>query len=164
MTLDDAFSAIPEPSFVLVETTPPHSSTPFTSSGFIDLDSLASLPAEDVSFLQLKGCLHIPAKPILDELIQQYFLHIHPVVPILSEVEFWAMYNEGPTLAHSVGMSLFVLQAMLSASCVVCCQSSGTCNRIPSNKASSTSQAGQLNRQGFPTTAQPGAHFTAEPR
>ena len=91
----------------------------FTSSGFLDLDSLMKLPPEDVTFLEMKGCFHVPTRPSLDELVRQYFLHIHPFLPLLNEAEFWDMYNQEIATETSSTMSLFVFQAMLSASCAV---------------------------------------------
>lgn len=85
----------------------------------MELESLANLPSEDVAFLNMKGCLHLPDKPILNELVRQYFLHVHPMLPVLSESDFWAGFNNDAAQAGKGIVSLFVLQAMLAASCVV---------------------------------------------
>lgn len=91
----------------------------FTSVGFLDLDSLKRLPSEDVSFLELKGCLHVPIRSILDDIVRHYFSYIHPSLPVVNEAEFWDMYHQSNQSVAPKSMSLFLFQAILSASCVV---------------------------------------------
>lgn len=137
---------------------------PFSSYGFLGLDSLPILPAEDVTFLELKGCLHIPEKSNLDELIRQYFLHIHPLLPVIDEAEFWMMYRGGHEWPQSNTMSLFVLQAMLSASCVVGSSSLSLSRHFETYQTTSTYQPESFEKQDSQTTALLEVHSIAELR
>ncbi|PGH18097.1 hypothetical protein AJ79_00725 [Helicocarpus griseus UAMH5409] len=90
----------------------------FSFFSFLKLPDLAELSSEDAKFLEMKGCLHVPAKPILNEFVQQYFLHVHPCLPILNEADFWSMYHNVADPTRKVhSLSLFTLRAMLFASC-----------------------------------------------
>ncbi|TPX13018.1 uncharacterized protein E0L32_006663 [Thyridium curvatum] len=83
----------------------------FSCFPFIEADALYRLPPEDATFLEQKGCFHIPTRTILDEFMQQYFLHIHPIFPLLNERDFWTAYS-----ARTPGgarIPLFLMQAML---------------------------------------------------
>ncbi|KAH8694309.1 hypothetical protein BGW36DRAFT_430319 [Talaromyces proteolyticus] len=92
---------------------------PFSSYDFVSLDSLNRLPPEDISFLELKGCLHVPNRPILDVLLRRYFLHVHPCLPVLDEAEIWRMYDGNYSQNRSPQkLSLLVLQAIFFASSV----------------------------------------------
>ncbi|KAL2678472.1 hypothetical protein Neosp_009218 [[Neocosmospora] mangrovei] len=54
----------------------------------------------------------------MDEFVQQYFLHVHPTLPLINEQDFWAMYNAQPAEAMSTGrLSLVVVQAMMFLAC-----------------------------------------------
>ena len=71
----------------------------------------------DVNFLETQGCFRVPTRPILDEFIREYFLHIHPILPIINEKTFWKIYeNYDSTLPGVSRISLFVFHAMLFAS------------------------------------------------
>ncbi|KLJ05857.1 hypothetical protein EMPG_10711 [Blastomyces silverae] len=90
----------------------------FSFYRFIELRDLHTLPTEDVKFLEMKGCLHVPSGPILDEFVRQYFLHVHPCLPVLNEAEFWSMYaNRSDGIRKPRAISLFIVQAMFFASC-----------------------------------------------
>ncbi|KAF4495622.1 Cutinase transcription factor 1 beta [Fusarium agapanthi] len=80
--------------------------------GFISNPDLSKLPPEDVSFLRRQGCLNVPPRPILDEFIREYFLHVHPMLPLMNESVFWEEYGQ-----ETNKLSLFLIQAMLFASC-----------------------------------------------
>ena len=89
----------------------------FSYYGFLEAGPLSHIPPEDFTFLEHKGCFHLPSRTILDEFIREYFLHVHPVLPILDERQFWDVY-----LADGRGhkrMSLFLFRAMLFVSCSV---------------------------------------------
>lgn len=93
----------------------------FSFHRFLELKDLSRLPPEDVKYLEMKGCLHVPTGPVLDEFIRQYFLHVHPCLPMLNEAEFWDMYNNQFDQSRKRRtISLFTFQAMLFASCAVC--------------------------------------------
>ncbi len=94
---------------------------PFSYYSFLQVERLSTVQPDDVRFLEYKGCLHLPARPALDEFVREYFLHVHPSLPFLYEGLLWSMYEEhigGPE--KPVRHSLFVFQAMLFATCSVC--------------------------------------------
>jgi hypothetical protein len=87
---------------------------------FLALDNVGSIPIQDYQFLELQGCLHIPVRSILDIFVEQYFLHMHPMLPILDEGMFWDIYSQNPhARERSRKISLLVFQAMLFACCNV---------------------------------------------
>lgn len=85
---------------------------------FIRLPDLSKMPSEDIDCLSLQGCLQLPPRLILDEFVRQYFLHVHPIMPLLDEGHFWDIYcdrlGDGPDIER-IPMVLF--QAMLFVSC-----------------------------------------------
>ncbi|KAF4464173.1 cutinase transcription factor 1 beta [Fusarium albosuccineum] len=84
---------------------------------------LKALNIRDCDFSQLdtRGCLRVPAKPILDEFIRHYFLYVHPLLPLMNEADFWEAYDTPRTGADTntkgTPVSLLLLQAMMFASC-----------------------------------------------
>jgi hypothetical protein len=74
---------------------------------------------EDINYLDIKKCLLVPARPLLDEFLQQYFTYFHPSFPIINEALFWAMYRgQRATLATlEPCMPLLVLQSMFFLAC-----------------------------------------------
>jgi hypothetical protein len=88
---------------------------------FLEVNNLPHIPPQDVNFLELQGCLRLPARSVLDEFVQQYFLHVHPLLPILDEGDFWDMYCNAAGVSSQGKMSLLVFQAILFASCNVSC-------------------------------------------
>lgn len=85
---------------------------------FLSISNLY-IPPQDFQFLELRGCLRVPVRPILDEFVRQYFLHIHPMLPILDEGGFWDMYLQRSDALHNVNISLLVFQTMLFNCCNV---------------------------------------------
>ncbi|KAF5646956.1 n-terminal binuclear Zn cluster-containing protein [Fusarium tjaetaba] len=79
---------------------------------FINDPDLSKLPPDDVGFLRQQGCLSVPPRPILDEFIREYFLHVHPMLPLMDESVFWENYRQ-----QTNKLSLFLVQAMLFAAC-----------------------------------------------
>lgn len=79
---------------------------------FVNDPDLSKLPLDDVTFLRQQGCLSVPPRPILDEFIREYFLHVHPMLPLMDESVFWEQYKQ-----KTNKVSLFLIQAMLFASC-----------------------------------------------
>lgn len=75
-----------------------------------------SLTAQDLAFLEAKGALHVPERPLLDEFMRQYFLHVHPMLPLIDEGDFWDTYQQ--TDATKL-IPLLLFQAMVFASCTV---------------------------------------------
>lgn len=72
----------------------------------------------DLAFLQSEGCFHLPAKEIFDQIVEQYFLHVHPLLPILHEGDFWRVYSSKSGHKDDE-LSLLVVQALIFASCNV---------------------------------------------
>ncbi|KAL4928923.1 Zn(II)2Cys6 transcription factor [Aspergillus undulatus] len=92
----------------------------YTHHTFLKLPSFFDMPQEDIRYLNSKGCFRVPGGGILDEFVRSYFLYMHPCLPIINEAEFWRMYYGQlcPGRGHeNGGLSLFVFQAMLFASC-----------------------------------------------
>ncbi|RKL04367.1 hypothetical protein BFJ71_g3747 [Fusarium oxysporum] len=81
---------------------------------FLDLDISGLLP-DDINYLEAQGCFRVPTPEALDEFVQEYFLHVHPALPLLDEAWFWAIFTR-PVRGRS-NLSLFVFQAMLFTAC-----------------------------------------------
>ncbi|KAH6879525.1 fungal-specific transcription factor domain-containing protein [Thelonectria olida] len=77
---------------------------------------LSQLPLEDIAYLRGCGCTQLLPKPVLDELVRAFFLHVHPIVPLLDEAAFWDLYS-GRCGIDAKKISLLVFQAILFASC-----------------------------------------------
>ena len=80
---------------------------------------MAQLSPEDISFLESQGCFRVPNKPLLDEFVEEYFLHIHPCLPLIDEGAFWEIYQNPDNRPGFPRLSLFVFHAMLFSSCAV---------------------------------------------
>jgi hypothetical protein len=96
-----------------------NASVTFSYYRFLKLDKLSNIPPEDVRFLETKGCLHVPSGDYLEQFVRQYFLHVHPCMPILDEAEFWELYSGDGNESGTSGISLLVFQAMLFAASTV---------------------------------------------
>ncbi|KAH6879564.1 fungal-specific transcription factor domain-containing protein, partial [Thelonectria olida] len=85
---------------------------------FLSLSNLPLLPTHDICFLEVQGCLHVPCRPLLTEFMRQYFLHLHPILPILNEGDFWDAYFQNPnSRIPNQKVSLLLFQSMLFACC-----------------------------------------------
>lgn len=85
---------------------------------FLTISNLPNIPPQDVNFLELQGCLRVPTRALLDEFLQQYFLHVHPLLPLVNEGDFWDIYRQAPDgNAQNDRVSLLVFQAIVFASC-----------------------------------------------
>ncbi|KAL6399879.1 Cutinase transcription factor 1 beta [Ilyonectria robusta] len=82
----------------------------------VDLSLLSEL---DAQFLEAQGCFKAPCRQAADEFMREYFLHVHPNLPLLDESVFWNMYHRNgyATQNGRTSFSLFLFQAMLFASC-----------------------------------------------
>lgn len=77
--------------------------------------TLRKLPARSVHALVSEQCFIVPPRPLLDHFMVNYFLHVHPLLPMLDECAFWDGYfGVGPV--KDMSFSLFLFQAMLFAS------------------------------------------------
>lgn len=86
---------------------------------FIAINNLHNILPQDVNYLESQGCLRVPTRAILDEFVQQYFLHVHPILPLINEGYFWEMYCHQGTSGPSGRIPLVVFTAMLFSSCNV---------------------------------------------
>nr|RBR00341.1 hypothetical protein FVER53263_13838 [Fusarium verticillioides] len=121
---DSEFSIVSEKSRDHQTESKPASSSDATMSGqshiiysyysFLDLDISGLLP-DDINYLEAQGCFRVPTPEALDEFVQEYFLHVHPALPLLDEAWFWAIYSR--SVRGRSNLSLFVFQAMLFTSC-----------------------------------------------
>ncbi|KAL2065772.1 hypothetical protein VTL71DRAFT_3442 [Oculimacula yallundae] len=87
---------------------------------FIEAETFSHIAPEDFKFLEFKGCFHLPSRPILDDLVREYFLHVHPVLPIIDERAFWELYfprDDNKRRSTDQKIPLFVFRAMLFVSC-----------------------------------------------
>ncbi|KAI5864845.1 fungal-specific transcription factor domain-containing protein [Durotheca rogersii] len=84
---------------------------------FIRIGNLHNIMPQDVNYLESQGCLRVPTRAILDEFVQQYFLHVHPIMPIVNEGDFWDMYCGQNSAGPTDSVSLVFFQALLFSSC-----------------------------------------------
>jgi hypothetical protein len=92
----------------------------FSYYPFLEMDFLSQLSSDSVNILESQQCFRIPTPGILDAFVREYFLHVHPNLPILNEAAFWDLYRlSGPVPPDGSRISLFVFRAMLFASCSV---------------------------------------------
>lgn len=84
---------------------------------FLRVSNLRNIMPQDANYLESQGCLRVPTRAILDEFVQQYFLHIHPIMPIINEGDFWDMYCSETSTGPTETMSLVFFQALLFSSC-----------------------------------------------
>ncbi|KAJ5355956.1 hypothetical protein N7517_010565 [Penicillium concentricum] len=84
---------------------------------FLVINNMRNIPPHDLNFLELQGCLRVPTGDLLYELVQQYFLHVHPILPLVNEGDFWDLYFHCADDAPKKPISLLVFQAILFASC-----------------------------------------------
>jgi hypothetical protein len=92
----------------------------YTHYPFLRLGNMSSLSARDVNVLEAESCLRVPTRDALEEFLRQYFRHVHPLLPLIHEGEFWIRYaRRDLSEASGSGVSLMLLQAMLFAACNV---------------------------------------------
>jgi hypothetical protein len=82
---------------------------------FLIITDIHRIPQQDASFLELQGCLKVPTRPLLDEFVQQYFLHVHPILPVVNEGDFWELYDHDSSQPPKEPIPLLLFQAMLFA-------------------------------------------------
>lgn len=92
-------------------------SLPFSFYPFIKATRLRELNPTQIAFLESQGCLHLPTKSVTDMFVHNYFLYVHPFLPLLDEARFWQEYRLFSV--HGDGISILLFHTMLfAASCV----------------------------------------------
>lgn len=93
-----------------------HVLVPFYYHGYLQRPDIRHLLPSQVQLLEEQGCFKVPSGSVLQEFMRQYFLYVHPCLPILEEGSFWATYS-GEILDQpsNRGISLALFQAMLFA-------------------------------------------------
>lgn len=85
---------------------------------FLTISNLPNLPPQDVNYLEMQGCLRVPTRAVLDEFLQQYFLHVHPLLPLVNEGDIWDLYCQNPNSSSPTErISLLLFQSIIFASC-----------------------------------------------
>jgi hypothetical protein len=88
----------------------------YSNFSFLEAD-ISLMSQEDAHFLDTQGCFKVPGRQAVDKFVREYFLHVHPSLPLLDESAFWEMYSQSDRSPRSgVSLSLFVFQAMLFVS------------------------------------------------
>lgn len=86
----------------------------YPSYSFLQAPTIRSIFNQDRKFLIAQGCFTLPQRWILDEFIRHYFLHVHPMLPMLNEAEFWTAYDgERPHNDPTGKVPMIVMQAIL---------------------------------------------------
>ncbi|KAH7127335.1 hypothetical protein EDB81DRAFT_662501 [Dactylonectria macrodidyma] len=81
---------------------------------FLTTNNVSRCLPQDFNFLELQGCFHVPIRLILDELVHQYFSHVHPHLPLLDETESWQCYHPDSTdNGLRLKLPLLLFRAML---------------------------------------------------
>ncbi|KAH7075681.1 fungal-specific transcription factor domain-containing protein [Paraphoma chrysanthemicola] len=91
---------------------------PYTHYSFVELHASQVASLELEIFMEAMHCFVLPGPVIFDEFVRQYFLHVHPNLPVLDEGEFMSAYCQCTQRGAQSrkGVSLFLLQGMLYAS------------------------------------------------
>lgn len=100
---------------------PSKDSVHFSHYSFIQCPSLFHLNQNGAANLASEGCFLLPGEDVLDNLLETYFKHVHPMLPLLNEKNFCDTYaikaHYEPQGRKEV--SLLLLQAMLFVACNV---------------------------------------------
>ncbi|KAJ5226530.1 hypothetical protein N7468_007755 [Penicillium chermesinum] len=88
---------------------------PFSYYPYIRAPGIQRLQPVEMAFLESQKSTHIPAQPLLDELLKHYFLYVHPLLPLIDEAEFWSILEQRSSRNSSI--SILVFQAMLFVAC-----------------------------------------------
>lgn len=87
---------------------------------FLKCNSTDKLSRTELLLLEDTGCFRVPKDDYLASFIREYFLYIHHMLPILDEKDFgWALTKTSFSSQRLEPVSIFLLQAILAASCVV---------------------------------------------
>jgi hypothetical protein len=101
-------------SFLAIGPSKPETYVMYCYYQFLKLDGLHKLEPREAQQLELTGSLHVPSGPVANEFVRQYFLHVHPCVPLLDEGIFWCLFLGRESYpGKDRAICLFVFQAML---------------------------------------------------
>ncbi|KAM5526740.1 fungal specific transcription factor domain-containing protein [Fusarium oxysporum f. sp. phaseoli] len=106
---------------------------------FLAVNNLNSISSQDINFLESQSCFLVPVRHILDEFVEQYFQHSHPLLPFLDEGGFWGMYSPQAPEDSEGTMPLLVFYSMLFSSCNFVSQASIVALGFPSIRAARAS-------------------------
>lgn len=92
----------------------------FSYYPFVAISHNSQVSPQEFNFLQQQGCLSLPTRAMLDEFMHQYFLRVHPLLPLLDEGEFWDAYSmRGAEARPTSAIPLLFIQAMVFVACNV---------------------------------------------
>jgi hypothetical protein len=80
---------------------------------FVNLPELRTLKATEVSFLECQGALALPIGEVMDVFAKNYFLYVHPCMPVIDEAYFWRHYRSVDKQGE--GFSILLMRAVLFA-------------------------------------------------
>lgn len=93
----------------------------YTYYSFLEAYTISKMAIAEVETLERLHCFDVPSRPAMDEFVRQYFLHIHPHLPLLDEGDFWEAYSAyNSPIPRQSRLSLFVFQAMMLVASSVC--------------------------------------------
>ncbi|VUC26258.1 unnamed protein product [Clonostachys rosea] len=89
---------------------------PFYYHKYLQVADLQHLSPSQIHNLELEGCFQVPSQSVLDEFVRQYFLYVHPCLPLVNERTFWSIYSKaGNGQPKTSFLSLALFQSMLFA-------------------------------------------------
>ena len=100
---------------------------------FLKPCDITNVPKEDINYLHNQGCFSFPPREIVNILDEKYFLHVHPLLPLVPEGDFWDMYqgsNNRDIKSAYLRMSLLVFRALLFVACNVSLQLRSTTMKV----------------------------------
>lgn len=73
-----------------------------------------ALDSVELEILKLRGCFLLPSRELCLDLIESYFIHVHPLMPVINRTEFMAKVNDPDD-----NPSLMLMQSVLLSGCRV---------------------------------------------
>ena len=73
-----------------------------------------TLDSVEMEILKLRGCFLLPSRELQLDLIESYFEHVHPLMPVINRTEFMYKFNDPED-----SPSLMLLQAVMLCGCRV---------------------------------------------
>ncbi|CAG9977511.1 unnamed protein product [Clonostachys byssicola] len=89
---------------------------PFYYYKYLQVADLQHLSPSQIHNLELEGCFQVPSQSVLNEFIRQYFIYVHPCLPLVNERTFWSTYSRTDNDQRKTNnFSLALFQSMLFA-------------------------------------------------